>query len=200
MNQENLRPVSVTVEDQIAKSRIFCHDAFTAWFKCLGIPPNAFKKFSLYKEVQMRLFKTVFMASILFMAFSSAAEAGDFDWMKDFNIRGEVDPTGFRARLAARFQVGDVQIKTVLNNVEKPADAYMVLRLAEMSDRPTSYVVKQYRAHRGKGWGVLARTLGIKPGSREFHALKRRQDLYEDRHRGKGKGKGKGKSKGKGRK
>ncbi|OPX41029.1 MAG: hypothetical protein DRG82_01825 [Deltaproteobacteria bacterium] len=148
----------------------------------------------------MRLFKTVFMASILFMAFSSAAEAGDFDWMKDFNIRGEVDPTGFRARLAARFQVGDVQIKTVLNNVEKPADAYMVLRLAEMSDRPTSYVVKQYRAHRGKGWGVLARTLGIKPGSREFHALKRRQDLYEDRHRGKGKGKGKGKSKGKGRK
>ena len=37
---------------------------------------------------------------------------------------------------------------------------------------------------------------GISPGSREFQALKRGQDLYEDNQRGKGKGRSKGKSKG----
>jgi len=61
-----------------------------------------------------------------------------------------------------------------------------------MSGRPTARVVEQYRAHRDKGWGVLAKSLGIKPGSREFHALKRDQDLYSGDHKGKGKGKGKG--------
>lgn len=144
----------------------------------------------------MKLLKGLFVVSMLFMVFSPVAGAGDFDWMKDCNIRAEVDPSGFRAQLATRFQVGDVRIRALLSNVEKPADAYMVLRLGEMSGRPTARVLEQYRAHRGKGWGVLAKSLGIKPGSREFHALKQSQDLYEDNH----KGKGKGKSKGKGRK
>jgi hypothetical protein len=40
-------------------------------------------------------------------------------------------------------------------------------------------------------WGVLAKSLGIKPGSKEFHALKRGQDLYDSSGTSKGKGKGK---------
>ena len=73
----------------------------------------------------------------------------------------------------------------------------MVLRLAEMSRQPTDYVVDQYRSGSGKGWGALAKNLGIKPGSKEFHALKNGDDLQDDKNRGKeekknGKGKGKG--------
>ena len=148
----------------------------------------------------MKLLKIMLTVSMLFLVFSSVAGAGDFDWMRDFNIRAEVDPSGFRARLAARFQVGDAQIRAVLSNVEKPADAYMALRLGEMSGRPTAQVVEQYRAHKGKGWGALAKSLGIKPGSKEFHALKRGQDLYDDNHRGKKhRGKDRSKKKGKGR-
>ncbi|MFZ0449049.1 MAG: hypothetical protein WAL98_07375 [Desulfatiglandaceae bacterium] len=140
----------------------------------------------------MKLFRMLLVVSVLFFAVSSIAVAGDFDWFRGFNIRAEADPSGFRARLESRFQIGDLQVKTVLGNVESPADAYMVLRLGEMSGRPTARVVEQYRAHRDKGWGVLAKSLGIKPGSREFHALKRDQDLYSGDHKGKGKGKGKG--------
>ena len=103
---------------------------------------------------------------------------------------------GFRARLETRFQVGAMQVNTVLSNVEKPADAYMVFRLGEMSGRSPQYVLEKYRSERRKGWGALARSLGIKPGSKEFHALKRGQDLYgEGNGRGKGKEKGKGKGK-----
>jgi len=39
-------------------------------------------------------------------------------------------------------------------------------------------VLKQYKTSKGKGWGVVAQSLGIKPGSAEFQALKKGQDLY----------------------
>ena len=149
----------------------------------------------------MKLQKMLFMASVVLLLVSSTVvvAAGDFDWIKDFNIRAEADPSGFRARLAARFNIGDTQIKAVLSNVERPADAYMVLRLGEMSAKPTDYVIEKYRSGKGKGWGALAQSLGIKPGSKEFHALKRGNDFYDDNGKGKGKDKGKGKAKGKGR-
>jgi hypothetical protein len=64
-----------------------------------------------------------------------------------------------------------------------------------MSRQPTDYVIEKYKSDKGKGWGALANSLGIKPGSKDFHALKRGQDLYYNNDRGKGKeakGKGKG--------
>ena len=148
----------------------------------------------------MKLFKILLLFSMMLLLVSSVAAAGDFDWLKDFNIQAEADPSGFRARLGARFKIGDVEIKTVFSNVEKPADAYMVLRLGEMSAHPTDYVIKQYRSGKSKGWGALAKSLGIKPGSKEFHALKNGHDLRDDKNRGDGKDKGKGKDKDKGKK
>ena len=143
----------------------------------------------------MKELKMLFVVSMALLLVSSAAVAGDFDWIRDFNIKAEADPSGFRARLATRFKIGDAQIKIVLNNVENPSDAYMVLRLGEMSNQPTEFVIEKYKSGKGKGWGALAKSLGIKPGSKEFHALKRGQDFYDDNDKGKGKAKSKGKGK-----
>jgi hypothetical protein len=138
--------------------------------------------------------KILVMVSTVFLLFSLAAgvAAGDFDWIKDFNIRAEADPSGFRASLATRFNIGDTQINAVLSNVDKPADAYMVLRLGEMTAKPTDYVIEKYRSEKSQGWGVIAKSLGIKPGSKEFHALKNGNDLYNDKGKGKYKAKHKG--------
>lgn len=135
------------------------------------------------------------LAMSICLALSSATFAADFDWVKDFNIRAEADPTGFRAQLATRFKIGDADVGVVLGVCNKPADAYIALRLGEMSRQPTEYVLEQYKANKGKGWGVLAKSLGIKPGSKEFHALKQGHDLYDDPGKSKGKGKGKGTAK-----
>ena len=70
----------------------------------------------------------------------------------------------------------------MLSNVDKPADSYMVLRLSELSHRPVKDVLRVYKADHGKGWGVMARQLGIKPGSQEFHALKHGHDLAREDH------------------
>ena len=144
----------------------------------------------------MKALKMMLTGLMVLLFLSSAALAGDFDWLKDLNVKAEVDPLGFRAQLAARFKIGNAEINTIISNVKQPADAYMVLRLGEMSHQPTDHVIKQYRSGKGQGWGVLAKSLGIKPGSKEFHALKRGHDLYysSDISAGKSRGKGKGRT------
>ena len=144
----------------------------------------------------------VIQASLFLLA--TSAIAGDFEWLRELNVEVRADASGFRTRLETRFEVGDVKIQAVLSNVARPADAYMVLRLGELSRLPISIVIKEYKKSRGKGWGVVAKRLGIKPGSSSFHALKAGHDLDGGSSKGKVKGNNKrekGKNKqGKGRK
>ena len=148
----------------------------------------------------MKLIKILFSALMMLLLVSSISVAGDFDWIKDFNIKANIDPSGFRARLATRFRIGNAKIEAVISNVEKPADAYIVFRLGEMSGQSTDNVVEKYKIGKDKGWGALAKSLGIKPGSKEFHALKRSHDLYDSESKSKNTAKGKGKTKSKGKK
>ncbi|MDD4242261.1 MAG: hypothetical protein PHG54_12610 [Smithellaceae bacterium] len=135
--------------------------------------------------MKRKMFFYAFLALLLLAP--AQLPAADFAWMPDFNVQAQADPSGFRVRLATRFHIGDAQVSAVLGNFPKPADAYVALRLGEMSGKPVEYVAEQYKANKGQGWGALAKSLGIKPGSREFHALKRGDDLYASKGKGKGK-------------
>ena len=154
----------------------------------------------------LRILLGVLLASA---ASISSSSASDFDWMDSLNVVAKADSSSFRVRLATRFHIGDTQIQTVIGNVGSPSDAYMIFRLGELSHRPINEVLDVYRSHSKKGWGAMAKNLGIKPGSREFHALKRGHDMGDghdngkgrerddghlsDKHHGKGNGMGKGK-------
>ena len=135
------------------------------------------------------------MLTIFFSA--TIVVAGSFDWTRDLNVKADADPSGFRAQLSTRFKIGDAQVRVVLGNVDRPADAYMVFRLGEMSSMSTDYILSKYRSDKSKGWGALAKSLGIKPGSRAFHALKQGSDLYsyEGKQQKHNNGKSKGNSK-----
>lgn len=136
----------------------------------------------------MRLKKLLFCTLLMVLFFAPPTLlAADFDWMSNFNIQAQADPSGFRAKISARFSIGDTQITTILSNFPEPADAYVALRLGEMSGRSIDVVTERYQKNRGRGWGALAKSLGIKPGSPEFHALKRGDDLYGQKGKGKGK-------------
>lgn len=144
--------------------------------------------------------RIVFLATFLLLqaVFISTSSAGDFGWMDSLNVTAKADSSGFRVRLATRFHIGNAEVKAVIGDVSRPSDAYMIFRLSELSHRPVSEVMTVYRANRKKGWGVMAKGLGIKPGSREFHALKRGHDMNNNNgsERGQSSGKGKAKSKG----
>ena len=138
----------------------------------------------------MRVIRWVLAGMVVVLFAAGVAPAGDFDWLKELNIKAKNDPSGFKAQLGARFKIGDAEVSTVIGNVKEPGEAYMMLRLSEMSGKPLPVVQEQYSASQGQGWGKLAKNLGIKPGSPEFHALKRGHDL-DGGSGGKGKGKGK---------
>lgn len=53
-----------------------------------------------------------------------------------------------------------------------PGDVFMVAQTAQITSKPVDDVVKSYNMNKDKGWGAIAKDLGIKPGSKEFHALK----------------------------
>ena len=133
----------------------------------------------------MKTQNVVNLLSVVLIIFFTAtvASAGDFDWTRDLNIKAEVDPSGFRAQLSTRFKIGDAQVKVVLGKVDRPADAYMVFRLGELSSRSADYVLNKYKTEKSNGWGALAKSLGIKPGSREFHALKQGSDIDTSENR-----------------
>ena len=137
------------------------------------------------------------LAIASFILLPLTATAGGFDWIDKLNVSAEADASGYQVTLASRFHIGDMEVNAVISNTDKPADAYMVLRLGELADRPVEDVLKVYKSNRNRGWGVMAKQLGIKPGSREFHELKRGHDLDNvgGRH-GKSAGKGEGKGKG----
>ena len=121
-------------------------------------------------------------AFLLCFILAPISMAGDFDWIDDFNIKAEADPSGFKAKLEARFNIGGAEVNAVLSTVDNSADAYIVFRLGEMSGKPTDNIIREYKSGKGKGWGVLAKSLGIKPGSKEFKALKNGEDIKESKY------------------
>ena len=122
------------------------------------------------------------LASIMVLSGSSLI-AADFDWMVNLNLRSDSDPHAYRSGLMSRFGMPESELNIVLKSAGAPADAYMILRLAELSGRPPEYVLRQYQSKKHQGWGVIAQDLGIKPGSSGFKALKGGHDMrdFDDR-------------------
>jgi hypothetical protein len=54
-----------------------------------------------------------------------------------------------------------------------PGDIYFACALAKLVGRPCRYVVDIWERDHAQGWGAIAKRLGIKPGSPQFHQLKR---------------------------
>ncbi|MBI3528147.1 MAG: hypothetical protein HY067_09265 [Betaproteobacteria bacterium] len=134
----------------------------------------------------------------LFFSAHATAGGGLDGFLSKLNAKAKSDLAGFSAKISAQFGIPEAQVKVVIGTVKEPADAFMVFQLGQMARQPTDRVLQVYQAGKGKGWGAMAKDLGIKPGSPEFHALKRGDfhlgDASSD-DRGNGKGRGKGKHK-----
>ena len=67
----------------------------------------------------------------------------------------------------------DLVTDLLVNRRWAPGDVYYACTLAKIIGRPCSYVTSEWERNHGQGWGVVAKRLGIKPGSAEFHRLKK---------------------------
>lgn len=145
--------------------------------------------------------RTILLAAALCLVCAFEARAGDplLDFMHRVDAQAKSDIEAFHRTVAAQFGVPEVQVRAVFGKVHSPADAFMVFQISAMSHQPLDRVMPVYESHKSKGWGAMAKELGIKPGSAEFHALKNGDLHYgPNGHGGKSHGKGKGNGKGKG--
>ena len=109
----------------------------------------------------------------LCLLFSGTAMADDLDSFLDkVELHASKDMGSFRADLRLNFDVSNGTLDGLFEVMSKPSDVYMCLRIGEIAKQPVDRVVEEHQQHKGQGWGVIAKNLGIKPGSEEFHALK----------------------------
>jgi len=122
--------------------------------------------------------KKLMVVSLIWLAsLSTPANAADFDWTVAFNAKYQLASDQFFDRMAVRFSMSNDGISAVVSASKDYADAYIIFRLAEISEKPVDRVMDLYQGRKGNGWGVLAKQLGIKPGSDAFKALKAGHDL-----------------------
>ena len=101
------------------------------------------------------------------------AIAGGLDsFLAEIDVTAKSDLGGFKADLRLSFNASDSEINGLFEVMSAPSDVYMCLRIGELAEQPIDKVVAEHEQHKGQGWGVIAKNLGIKPGSAEFHALK----------------------------
>lgn len=113
------------------------------------------------------------------------------------NTKAKLDLKTFKLDLNISHQLPFPKIEELLKFLE-PVEIILAKDIADIVNKPIDDVVVSYKKNKEKGWGVIAKEMGIKPGSPEFHALKGKTKKGKDKGNSQGKGKGSEKSNGKG--
>lgn len=145
----------------------------------------------------LSVFYVLFLAVSAYSQVSFSAKTGDSEFdatLSDMNVRAKADLKLFKKDLSVSFGVNEGKLDNLMVSYNmQPADLYMALQLAKETTKPVEQVAESFKSNKDKGWGVIAKELGIKPGSKEFHELKNNAKGKNDKMKeNKGKGKAKG--------
>jgi hypothetical protein len=129
-------------------------------------------------------------AFVLVLLTAGLAHADLNVFIRDVNVSASGNIGGYKADLGVRFGTSGPSLDMVLRSVDSPAEGFLVLWLGERSGKPVDIVLREYQSRKGQGWGEIAKSLGIKPGSADFHALRQGNLGWSPSDSGKGGGKG----------
>lgn len=127
-------------------------------------------------------------------AFGQTYDSGDKELdtqLKTINTEAKKDLEKFKTDVSKKYSTTIDKIEALINLGMAAADIIMAHEVSVIVVRPVEDVVACYEKNKGKGWGVIAKEMGIKPGSAEFHKLK--GNCKNKSNNGKSKGKGKSK-------
>lgn len=111
------------------------------------------------------------------------------------NEEAKKDLPTFKTNLSLDFGIVVPKIDELLEFM-LPGEILIAIKISTVADKPIDTVVDSYKKNKDKGWGVIAKEMGIKPGSAEFHALKGKSKGKKTHPtKGNSQSKGKGKSK-----
>jgi len=122
----------------------------------------------------LKVFFPVIVAFFLLSGTSILFGADDFSpYLKQISAQTSASKDNFAAELSAEFgvpipKINEMRAKFGMNN----GDIYFALELGKQTKKPVDEIIDQYQKNRSRGWGYIAREMGIKPGSPAFKALK----------------------------
>jgi len=127
----------------------------------------------------------IFSAYSIDLGFSAKTGDAEFDmFLNDVNNTAKVDLKTFRTEVAAEYKVDNKTMDEGLIKLKmEPADLYLSLEMAKIVKKEPVEVMKVYSENKNEGWGVIAKKMGIKPGSREFKGLKKKTQYKKDKHK-----------------
>jgi len=95
------------------------------------------------------------------------------DFLRKLNIVAGGKLTVFISDLSSSYSAPEKDVKFLMYSKKmQPADAFMTFQLVKISGKPFKEVVTRFKTHRTKGWGAIALSCGVKPGSKTFVLLK----------------------------
>jgi len=132
--------------------------------------------------------KTIFAGVIfsILAGFATFAQADMNVFLNDLNHQAATDRHSYNTRLSNQFGISVPRAESIVRSVDSPAHAFMLLQFGVMTGKPFDTIFNTYKRDRKKGWGAMAQQLGIKPGSPEFHALKRGDFVFSGKRGEKG--------------
>ncbi|WP_455168519.1 hypothetical protein [Aegicerativicinus sediminis] len=124
--------------------------------------------------------KTTFSILLFFLAFSVFPQVsfniGNAQLESDLhgiNRQGTSNYISFKQELSVSFNIPVQKIDYMRSELHLiPGEIFLTLEIARLTRRSYVDVLKVYEKDKTKGWGYIAKQLGIKPGSAEFHQLK----------------------------
>tara|TARA_R110002012_G_scaffold63291_1_gene166631 strand:+ start:752 stop:1201 length:450 start_codon:yes stop_codon:yes gene_type:complete len=112
------------------------------------------------------------------------------------NTRGTSDFDSYRSNLSITYSIPMSRIDYMRKTLNMyPGEIFLALEIGRVARISIDDVLVVYRRDKDKGWGQIAKSLGIKPGSSEFHALKSNVSSKKNKGNSKSKYKSKGKKK-----
>ena len=95
--------------------------------------------------------------------------------LSQFNVEANLNVKSFNTEMTTNYKVTEKKLDMLrVNNRMQPSDIYMALEVSKTSGKPMQDVLLSYKKNHKKGWGHIAKGLGVKPGSKEFKALKKK--------------------------
>ena len=137
--------------------------------------------------MRMKLLQPIALASLLAIGIGSAsAQTYSLNWnprsgdvwvdarLSDMNDYGYRYREPFIDEMVGYYGAPrDLVTDLLVNRRWAPGDVYYACTIAQVIGRPCGYVADYWQDNHAQGWGVVAQRLGIKPGSAEFHRLKK---------------------------
>jgi len=128
------------------------------------------------KKIYLVLTLILFVGQLSFAQNEFTPNTGDSQLdkeLKERNAKAKENISEFKKKMGSEFSIQEDKVEEIMNKYKmEPADTYMALKVAKLSGKTPDAVGESFEKNKGKGWGVIAKEMGIKPGSAEFQQLK----------------------------